>query len=101
MVKRTKRDGVKSKNSRVRGSARQALAYVSPGCVACTVLLEYLDSRKVRYKVRNIVADSGAMLELAEITGGRVCVPVLVLGRKVLENPKWTILSEALRSWKD
>jgi glutaredoxin len=76
------------------------VAYVSPACIASAVILQYLESRKIPYKVRDIVADAGAMLELAEITGGRVSVPVVVLGTKVLQNPKWTTLAGALRTWK-
>ncbi|HVE41743.1 MAG TPA: glutaredoxin family protein [Planctomycetota bacterium] len=98
-MKRSKRDGEKSKSG-ARGAAQRVLAFVSPSCVACTVLLEYLDSQRVRYQVRDIVADSGAMLELAEITGGRVSVPVVVIGERVLETPKWTTLAAALRSRK-
>ncbi len=97
-MKRPKRDGGKSKNG--ARAAKRALAYVSPGCVACAVLLEYLDSQNIRYRVRDIAADTGAMLELAQITGGVVSVPVLVLGTRVLQNPKWTTLSAALSSWK-
>ena len=98
-MKRPKRDAKKS-GSRNGQGAKQVLAYVSPACVVCTVLLEYLDSQRVRYRVRDIVADSGAMLELAQITGGQLSVPVVVLGDRVLQNPKWSTLSTALRSWK-
>ena len=81
---------------RPRGRDVDIVFYESPTCVKCGVLREMLRNRGVRFKVRNIVLDAGAMRELAEQTGGVVTVPSLKIGARLLADPRWEDLAELL-----
>lgn len=72
--------------------------YVTKSSLKCRMLAEILESRNVRYRTRDIVAEPGAMLELAELTGGRITVPSVAAGRNVLVDPGWKQISAWLRS---
>jgi glutaredoxin len=92
MAKAPRRDA--KKNGRPR---KAVVVYMTSSCVQCRLLLEYLASKKIRHRTRDIIDDEGAMLELAELTGGRVQIPVVVAGEAVLICPAWKRLDQALQ----
>jgi len=95
MLNSRKRHAKKSKKTAERGFAGITV-YVSSECVACNILLEYLDTRKTPYRARDIGHNADARLELAKLTGGELSVPVVRIGGRVLRNPKWADLVAAL-----
>lgn len=95
MRNKRKRHAKKSKKTGGKGPARITV-YVSSACVACMVLLEYLDLQKTPYRARDIGRDAEAKLELAKLTGGVLSVPVVRIGGRVLRNPRFADLVVAL-----
>ena len=95
MAKRLNRDGRKT------GRPDEAVTvYVTAANVRCRLLLEYLATKGIRFETRDIVEDRGAMVELAELTGGRLTVPVVLLGKAMLVDPDWKRLKRAIRNNK-
>lgn len=92
MAKSPKRDD--RKNGR---HGKTPVVYMTASCVQCRLLLEYLAAKGIRHTTRDIIDDEGAMLELAELTGGRVRVPVVVVGEAVMVCPDWKRLGQAFR----
>lgn len=92
MAKRPGRDA--QKNGR---HGKIAVVYMTSSCVQCRLLLEFLAAKGIRHTTKDIIDDEGAMLELAELTGGRVQVPVVVVGDAVMIRPDWKRLGQAFR----
>lgn len=71
--------------------------FMTATCVKCQVLREILNAKGLRFRIRDVIQDAGAMLDLAKLTGGRVSVPVLQVGRKAFVDPDWNEVSGILR----
>ena len=94
MTKGQRRD-VKKEKSKKRADPG-LVVYVTSSCMKCQLLKEYLAAKGIRFRAKDI-ADSGAMLELAMLTSGRVSVPVLSWKHGVLVNPDWKEFLALLR----
>lgn len=95
MVEKRKRHAKKSGKA-ARKKAARITVYVSPRDIACNVLLEVLETPRVPHQARDIARDAGAKQELAQLTGGKLSVPVVQIGETVLRNPNWVDLVTAL-----
>ena len=55
-----------------------ATIYTKPGCPYCAAAKADLQARSVDYEEIDVYTSPGAREKLAELTGGRLVVPVLV-----------------------
>ena len=55
-----------------------AIIYTKPGCPYCAAAKADLQARGVDYEEIDVYTSPGAREKLAELTGGRLVVPVLV-----------------------
>jgi hypothetical protein len=61
---------------------------------------EHLNAKKIRFQTKDVVSGAGAMLELAQMTGGKIVVPSVAFRGRVLVDPDWKQLSAVVRGMK-
>lgn len=81
---------------RRRRKTPRVIVYVVAACARCSSLLNFLESRKIAFGMKDVIEDERAMRELALLTGGRAPVPAVLVGKKLLLSPDGRILGRAL-----
>jgi len=80
-----------------RLSAHGLIVYLTKGNSECERLEWFLAASGIPYVRRDVVAEAGAMEEVAEITRGRVRLPAVRIGGVLLESQTPASLSRFLR----
>ena len=84
----------------IRGSRTRVIVYGVAGFPKCEALRRYLSDRGIPVRWKDVAQNELAMTELAELTGGRAPVPVVVIGKNVLIDPdprQWTSILRKVR----
>ena len=74
------------------------IVYVTKGNSACERLEEFLVATGIPYVRKDVVADAGALEEVAERARGRVRLPAVRIGDVLLESQTPASLSRFLKS---